>query len=204
VVFKKEICYNAYIFGERVMMFRTRILVWTVIILLAGCATEKPIEKPQPTKEMAETFLNRGVDYSQKGQYKMAISDYNKAIEIDREFVVAYLNRGFTHSKMGEYEKAISDYSKAIEINPRYAIAYRNRGFVYRKIGEYDKAIADYTRAIEIEPKDAVAYYNRGNAYYDKGEYEKAWEDIRKAKSLGYKVPSEFLKTLRESSGRER
>ena len=75
MVFKKEICYNAYILGERVMMFRTRILVWTVIILLAGCATEKPTQKLPPTKENAEIYLNRGVDYSQKGEYKIAISD---------------------------------------------------------------------------------------------------------------------------------
>jgi len=181
------------------MKLRTQIIVGIVIFFFVACATEKPTEKLPPTKESAEIYLNRGVDYSQKGEYKRAVSDYNKAIEIDPGFVVAYLNRGFTHSKMGEYEKAISDYTKAIELNPRYAIAYRNRGFVYRKIGENDKAIADYTNAIEIEPKDAVAYYYRGNIYYSMGEYDKAWEDIRKARSLGYKVPSEFLNNLREA-----
>jgi len=193
------------------MKFRTPIIFGVVVFFFVGCATEKSIEKVPPpteklplTKESAEIYLNRGIDYSQQGEYKKAVSDYNKAIEIDPGFVVAYLNRGFTHSKMGEYEQAISDYTKAIELNPRYAIAYRNRGFVYRKIGENDKAIADYTRAIEIDPKDAVAYYYRGNVYYSKGEYDKAWEDVRRARSLGYKVPPEFLKTLREAAGGQR
>jgi tetratricopeptide (TPR) repeat protein len=71
-------------------------------------------------------------------------------------------------------------------------------------MGDYENAISDYTKAIEIDPKYAVAYYNRGNIYYSRGEYDKAWEDIRKAKSLGYKVSDEFLKTLREAAGRRR
>jgi len=44
-----------------------------------------------------------------------------------------------------------------------------------------------------------LAYYSRGNAYYYKGEYENAWVDIQKARSLGYKVPSDFYKNLREA-----
>jgi tetratricopeptide (TPR) repeat protein len=184
---------------KRAMTLRTGIILGAVFLFLAGCATEKPVERaPLPT-ESAETYFKLGVDSSQKGEYKKAVSDYNKAIEINPEFVVAYLDRGFTYSKMGEYEKAMSDYNKAIEINPRYAKAYYNRGFLYRKMGEYDKAISDYTKAIEIDSKYSLAYYNRGNAYYYKGEYENAWEDIKKARSLGYKVPSEFLKNLREA-----
>jgi tetratricopeptide (TPR) repeat protein len=199
VVFKNNICYNAWTFGERAMMLRMGIIVWAVFLLLVGCVTEKPIEKaPLPT-ESAETYFNRGVDASQKGEYKRAISDYNKAIEINPDFVVAYLNRGYSQSRMGEYEKAISDYTKAIELNPRYAIAYYNRGFVYRRMGGYDRAILDFTKAIETDPKYASAYYYRGHIYHYNGEYEKAWEDIKKARSLGYKVSSEFLKNLKEA-----
>jgi tetratricopeptide (TPR) repeat protein len=199
VVFKNNICYNAWTFGEKAMLLRTGIILCAVFLLLSGCAAEKPIERVPLPQETAETYFNRGVESSQKGDFKKAVSDYNKAIDVNPEFVVAYLNRGFTYSKMGEYEKAISDYNKAIEINPRYAKAYYNRGFLYRKMGEYDKAISDCTKAIEIDPKYSLAYYNRGNAYYYKGEYENAWEDIKKARSLGYKVPSEFLKNLKEA-----
>jgi tetratricopeptide (TPR) repeat protein len=66
-------------------------------------------------------------------------------------------------------------------------------------MGEYDRAILDFTKAIEVDPKYASAYYYRGHIYHYNGEYEKAWEDIKKARSLGYKVPSEFLKNLNEA-----
>jgi hypothetical protein len=61
-----------------------------------------------------------------------------------------------------------------------------------------------FTKAIETNPRIAAAYYDRANAFYNKGEYEKVWEDIDRARSLGYRVPKKFLKTLRKVSGRER
>ena len=92
----------------------------------------------------------------------------------------------------------------AIELNRRYAEAYSNRGGAYALgKGQYDLAIADCTKAIELNPKDAGAYNNRGFAYYSKGKYDKAWEDVHKAESLGYQVDLEFLKDLREASGRQ-
>jgi tetratricopeptide (TPR) repeat protein len=103
----------------------------------------------------------------------------------------------------GQYDQAITDYNKAIEINPRYAEAYNNRGGTYSQIGQYDQAISDCTKAIEINPRYADAYNNRGNAYRCKGEYDKAWADVYKMRSLGYQANPEFLKALREASGRQ-
>ena len=117
------------------MKFKQKIVITIAFLLLGGCATEKPIERAPLPQETAETYFNRGVDSSQKGDFKKAVSDYNKAIDVNPDFVVAYLNRGHSHSRMGEFDKAIADYSKAIELNPRYAIAYHNRGFVYRRTG---------------------------------------------------------------------
>ena len=183
----------------------TRIVVaWVLILFLGGCATQQPFKSAVYEKETAETCLNRGITYSQKGEYSKAISDYNKAIAIDPNLTVAYLNRGFTYRQLGEYDKAISDYSKAIELYPRYALAYNNRGYAYRKKGEYDRAIFNYSKAIEIDPKYAAAYYNRGMAYYYKGENDRAREDIHNAQSLGYLVSPGFLKTLRETSCRQK
>ena len=96
------------------------------------------------------------------------------------------------------------DYDKAIEINPKNIEANYNRGLAYGKKGQYDQAIADYTKAIEINPRHAKAYNNRGNAYFFKSDYEKAWDDVYKAQSLGCTVHPEFLRDLRQASGRQK
>jgi len=61
-----------------------------------------------------------------------------------------------------------------------------------------------FTKAIETNPRLAAAYYDRANAFYNKGEYDKVWEDIDRARSMGYRVPKKFLKSLRKVSGRVR
>ena len=149
-------------------------------------------------------YYNRGNAYSSKGQHDRAISDYNNAIGLNPLDVRAYNNRGLAYSQKGMYDRAVSDHSKAIEINPKHASAYNNRGVAYKLKGQNDQAISDFNKAIEISPKFALAYGNRGEAYFSKKEYDKAWNDVDKAQALGYKTDPDFLKNLREASGRER
>jgi tetratricopeptide (TPR) repeat protein len=51
-----------------------------------------------------------------KGQYDQAITDYNKAIEIDPRFATAYYNRGRSYYLKNEYEKSWEDVNKAQEL----------------------------------------------------------------------------------------
>jgi len=87
-----------------------------------------------------------------------ALTDYNKAIELDPNDANAYYSRGFSYNNSGKYELAIADYSKAIELDPKDAVAYNDRGISYDSLSKYDLAIADYNKAIELDPQNADAY----------------------------------------------
>ena len=54
-----------------------------------------------------------------QGNFTQAMSDYNKAIEINPNYAEAYNNRGIIYDKQGNFTQAMSDYNKAIEINPK-------------------------------------------------------------------------------------
>lgn len=95
----------------------------------------------------ANAFLERGNAHYCKGQYDKAISDYNKAIEINPGIARAYTNRGLAYRRKGQYDKAISDYNKAIEINPKIAKAYTHRGLAYYFKKEFDHAWYDVKKA---------------------------------------------------------
>ncbi|MCP4364404.1 MAG: tetratricopeptide repeat protein [Planctomycetes bacterium] len=113
-----------------------------------------------------------------------------------------YYNRGNAHLHKGEYEEAISNYTKALEIEPQSAEVYASRGLAYSQIGQNDKAISDFNKALEINPQYALAYNNRAVVYYTIKEYDKAWKDVHKAQKLGYQANPEFIKALRDASGR--
>ncbi len=108
-------------------MKRTFLLLIVLLLLLAaGCATM------QTDLNDAGAYNKRGVAYARKGQYDQAISDFNKALEINPRYATAYYNRGVAYARKGQYDQAISDFTKALEINPRYATAYYNRGLPIR------------------------------------------------------------------------
>ena len=69
-------------------------------------------------------YCNRGNAYGNSGKLIEAISDYNKAIELNPKFAMAYYNRGIVYNDSGKIDQAISDYNKAIELNPKDAEAY--------------------------------------------------------------------------------
>ncbi len=123
------------------------LLIVMVLLLAAGCATV------QTELKDAAAYNNRGNAYWNEGQYDQAISDYNKALEINPRHTQAYNNRGVAYRSKGQYDQAISDYNKALEINPRFAAAYYNRAIVYLSTGQYDKAWEDVYKAQDLGHK---------------------------------------------------
>lgn len=130
-------------------------------------------------------YNNRGDAYSSSGNYRQAIMDYNKAIEINPKDADAYYNIGNAYNALGEYPSAISNYTAAIKLNPQHAQAYNNRGSIYSNTGNYQEAVRDFMTAVKINPGYAKAYYNLGSAYSKSGNPESARSSYERAATLG-------------------
>ena len=72
--------------------------------------------------QTAETYNNRGIAKVSLQDYSGAISDYNKAIEINPNDAEAYNNRGIAKIKLGQKDSGCLDLSKAGELG--YSQAY--------------------------------------------------------------------------------
>ena len=55
-----------------------------------------------------KVYNNRGIAYSQKSEFDLAIADYNTAIELNPQFALVYYNRGEAWLRLREWEKAKS------------------------------------------------------------------------------------------------
>jgi tetratricopeptide (TPR) repeat protein len=85
-----------------------------VLLLAAGCATID-----------IEVHGRRGDTYINRGQYDLAIAEFNRVLEIDPKDARGYLGRGNAYKGKKQFDQAISDYNKALEINPRFAEAMK-------------------------------------------------------------------------------
>ena len=70
----------------------------------------------------------RGSAYFDKGEYDIAISDFNDALKSGPPSGIILHNRANAYRRKGDYAKSIADYDEAIRLNPKEAYSYQNRG----------------------------------------------------------------------------
>ncbi len=121
----------------------------------APVAVATPIPTPVPPDY---SFYQKRADANLgKGEFALALADYNKAVELKADDPASFLNRGKTYYNLKSFDKAISDYDKSIDLNPKDSSAYFNRGASYEKMGNAPKAIADYQKAVQLDAANDLA-----------------------------------------------
>ncbi|WP_045836718.1 tetratricopeptide repeat protein [Hyphomicrobium sp. 99] len=139
------------------------------------------------------TILNdRGVANVRLGETKLALEDYNRAVELFPEYPVAYNNRGNLLLALGQYSEATKDFDRAIVLAPGYAAAYSNRGNARMKAGKTRDAILDFTKAIELMPASAPPLSGRGLAYLTVGKPHAAIRDFSRAVNADARFASAY------------
>jgi len=117
----------------------------------------------------------------QKGSVDEAIVHYQKALQIDPDYVDACYNLGNALLQKGAVDEAIAHYQKALQINPDYAKACNNLGNVLVQKGSVNEAIIHFQKALQIKPDFAEAHDNLGNALLRKGKVDEAIVHFQKA-----------------------
>lgn len=105
----------------------------------------------------AEEYFDSGITKGKSSDYREAIEDFNKAIELDSMYAKAYHNRGLTKGKLSDYRGAIEDFNKAVEIDPKYGRAYHNRGLAKGMLGDKNGGCLDFAKADELGHDEAYA-----------------------------------------------
>jgi len=129
--------------------------------------------------QTSEEYFKQGAQKYKEQDYKGAIIEHNKAIEINPGFIKAYLARAVCKYYIGDFNGALSDVDAAIKINPENANPYcvkallidlRARNLEQKKTNVkvdslYAEAIMYFTLAIKLDPSLLDAYLNRGDLY---------------------------------------
>ena len=89
-----------------------------------------------------------------------SITDFSRAIELDRLHSNAWFYRGISCYTKGELDHAISNFSTVIELKPSDAEAWYVRSIAHRDKNEMENAISDFDRFRAIGPDSDVSRVN--------------------------------------------
>jgi tetratricopeptide (TPR) repeat protein len=160
-------------------------------LVIEGCS-EIIEEGQQAPTILALAHNNRGVAYKIKGEYDLALGDYDQAIQLNPNAASHYNNRGIIYRLKHDYDRAIADYDEAIWLKSDYVAAFYNRALAYVDKGGYDHALADFGVVLQLKPKNALALYARGWMLLKKGDTEAGNADIVAAKAINPDIAEQF------------
>ena len=126
-------------------------------------------------KEYAHEYYLMGNECITKAHdANAAIRCFDKALNLNPNYVEAWVRKGVTLLNIGEDYDAQVCLNKAVKLSPKSFKARYNRGKCLLKLKYYDEAILDFQQAVSIKPKHAASHEYLAEGFRAIGEDELA------------------------------
>lgn len=126
-------------------------------------------------KEYAHEYYLMGNECITKAHdANAAIRCFDKALNLNPNYVEAWVRKGVTLLDIGEDYDAQVCLNKAVKLSPKSFKTRYNRGKCLLKLKYYDEAILDFQQAISIKPKHAASHEYLAEGFRAIGEDELA------------------------------
>ena len=137
---------------------------------------------PTPGATDWPVFYDRGIAYSQTGQWDQAQADFQHALQLqpNQPLVLNYL--AYSWADRGEHLSEARDMLEtAVHLRPEDGEIVDSLGWVMLRQGDADQSVAMLERAAELEPADATINAHLGDAYWAVGRKMEATYQWRRA-----------------------
>lgn len=109
------------------------------------------IWRESPNKNVNQLMVQGRTAMSQ-GRLRLAVSIFDKIIEIAPDFAEGWNKRATVYYFMEEYEKSLSDVRETLKLEPRHFGATAGLGLIFLSLEFYDEALVAFERTLEINP----------------------------------------------------
>ncbi len=164
------------------LAYYCRALDWEALYAEAFDACSCAIEL---APDYAEGYAFLSEVYADLGNWRLAQSNADLALEANFQSMDAQHNMGYALEVQGRYAEAAEFYENAIRLAPNLAPLYVDAGRIYHNgLADYENAIDRFKKAIKLNPFDPEAYDLLGWSYYFNGEYVRAIDAFEQSLSL--------------------
>lgn len=138
----------------------------------------------------AGKLYNEGNGLLKAGNYNGAISNYDKALAIEKDYRI-YYQKGVAQKKANNLEGSKASLDECLKLKGDFEAGYNALGGVYFSMGNYQEAIKNFEQVLTLTDNASVtkkvkknlslAYTKLGNDEVAKGNSQKAIEYLTKA-----------------------
>lgn len=125
--------------------------------------------------------VDLGYTHFRRGQYGQALSQFEKAIDLDNGFMPAYLSQGYAYFHLGHYNSALSSFARVTELAPDDYRGHLNLGISFLELGMYPEATESLFRARKHNAASAEVPYQLGLLYERQGLVDAALTSYNEA-----------------------
>ena len=111
------------------------------------------IKMPQTPIELATPHFDKGNDLYTANKKEEAIKEFQKALDIQPDYLPATLNIAISLRDLGKFKEAKKLLLDVIQKDASISEAYNSLGYLYYKNNDFVKARENFKKAIEINPK---------------------------------------------------
>jgi tetratricopeptide (TPR) repeat protein len=105
-----------------------RVVLVLVMLFFIGCTTMTPCER-------SAMRLDRGTNYFNQGNYKLALDLFETATELCNENLAAHAMKAVLYAYFGEFQKALNYADYVISLSPDSYWGYTAKGAVFEVMG---------------------------------------------------------------------
>ncbi len=102
----------------------------------------------------AERLFGGAIEAQQRGDYPVAIEDYQKLLKLEPKMVEARVNLGAALAHTGRFDEAIAEYQRALPDAPDKNAVHMNLGLAYYKKGDLGSATREFEEVRKQRPAD--------------------------------------------------
>ena len=116
---------------------------------------------PALAQTTPEEWFNKGVALMNQNNYDGATLAFDKAIELNPQYVEAWAGKGWSLYGSGRYNEALLAYDKANELNSNYPDAWAGKGFAlhFLRWGDRISNELPFDKAIELDSNYGLAWF---------------------------------------------
>lgn len=138
----------------------------------------------------AGDYINRGILFYRRHNFRGALADYDKAVELDNRNAGCYYNRALLRAEVGDYNRALDDLNEALELSPDEIEMRYQRGIILLHLQQWNSANEDFQALMDRYPYFLPSYYLMAQAKTALGEKKQAFMLRQQAYAIEQKKDS--------------